>query len=586
MGFIRRRASVLVCLALGGALGACGGGGGGGTAAPPPPTPTFSLNATSLTFTAASATAATPANQTVTGTVNNAAGTLSGTLYIVVSVTGQAVQTVSDFSTSGATGQASVSVHAPNTLGIGTYSSTITVHACLNSSTCASGELAGSPQTVNVSYKVNSLPVADSVQPHVVAAGTTGQVIIRGSGLRGTTSVAFGSTTATAFTVISDSQILATYPSVSAGSHSVSLTGSATTFTGSVVAVPPAGYASTTLSYPSPPAYVYVLDTVYDAQRQALYVAVTFDQSGNSVLTGNTLYRYAYMNGAWSSAQAIRIPNLRDIALSGDGSQLIALTSTAVIALDANMPDPATPISSVPVNLIGFPSSTYAKLIAFANDGNAVIATGNVGQIGDTDAVLYAPATASAAATFADLGSLNYLFSTFDTGSPELVAAADGSVVIATQQGAPVLQYSPTTGVLSATPIHVSGVSQVSGEPAALDRHGTKIVSYDGTTNNVYNGSFTFLGTLPVTAPATTLVIVVNPQGSRAFELNSDNTLHSFDLTGTPTNGGAFTEVGSGVVQQAPVASNQPALRTAVTPDGATIFIAGNQGVAVISAPP
>ncbi len=64
--------------------------------------------------------------------------------------------------TSSTTGQATVFPVSPASLGIGTFASTITVRACLNDQTCATGQLSGSPQTITVSYTVSGLSASSS----------------------------------------------------------------------------------------------------------------------------------------------------------------------------------------------------------------------------------------------------------------------------------------------------------------------------------------------------------------------------------------------------------------------------------------
>ncbi len=44
-----------------------------------------------------------------------------------------------------------------STLGPGTYSSTITVWACTSGPSCATGNLAGSPSTVAVTYTIDGI---------------------------------------------------------------------------------------------------------------------------------------------------------------------------------------------------------------------------------------------------------------------------------------------------------------------------------------------------------------------------------------------------------------------------------------------
>lgn len=61
-------------------LSSCGGGGGGGGSPPPPPM-SFALSTSAVTFKAAGPYAASPATQSVTGTVT---GVTSGTVYFKI----------------------------------------------------------------------------------------------------------------------------------------------------------------------------------------------------------------------------------------------------------------------------------------------------------------------------------------------------------------------------------------------------------------------------------------------------------------------------------------------------------------------
>jgi hypothetical protein len=105
---------------------------------------------------------ATPPAQTVTGSVTGAA---SGTLYITIVGSGPAIASISAVTiTSNTTGQSFVSVPSPASLGIGTYTGTINVSACLNDPQCATGKLGGSPQTVNVTYKLAGVKTSASTR--------------------------------------------------------------------------------------------------------------------------------------------------------------------------------------------------------------------------------------------------------------------------------------------------------------------------------------------------------------------------------------------------------------------------------------
>jgi len=126
--------------------GGSGGGGGGGAGL------TLTVSPTTLTFFAGNANAPKPAPQTVSAFVS---GTGSGNLYIVINSTGPAVASIDSFVlTTALSGEANVNPASPATLGVGTFKSTITIHVCLNDSTCKTGEIGGSPATVDVTYRV------------------------------------------------------------------------------------------------------------------------------------------------------------------------------------------------------------------------------------------------------------------------------------------------------------------------------------------------------------------------------------------------------------------------------------------------
>ena len=137
---------VLSLTACGGGGGSAGGGGGGDR-------PTFSLSTNELRFSTISP-GVTPGPGHVTGSVS---GALSGTLYIKADVSGSVVANVF-INISGSSGVATILPVKASTLGPGTFSGTLTVSACLNDPTCGTGQLAGSPATVNVSASGLSRP--------------------------------------------------------------------------------------------------------------------------------------------------------------------------------------------------------------------------------------------------------------------------------------------------------------------------------------------------------------------------------------------------------------------------------------------
>lgn len=125
------------------AIVSCGGGGGGGGSSGP----RLQVSPTSIAF-STSAVTGTPASQILTGTVRN----YSGVLYVPIVQTNTGIQTMALPVLTGDSALAWVDPQSAQLIGQGFYRDTITVFACTDPG-CAN-QLAGSPQTVNVTYTV------------------------------------------------------------------------------------------------------------------------------------------------------------------------------------------------------------------------------------------------------------------------------------------------------------------------------------------------------------------------------------------------------------------------------------------------
>jgi len=126
-------------------LAACGGGGGSGSGGS---NAALSVSTTSITFTAIQ-NGATPSTQNVAVTISG------GTVYVAInSVTGTGFSP--SFSITGQTSGNIVITPFPPSLAPGTYTGTVTVRGCADAS-CSSGDVAGSPEVINVSYTIQPL---------------------------------------------------------------------------------------------------------------------------------------------------------------------------------------------------------------------------------------------------------------------------------------------------------------------------------------------------------------------------------------------------------------------------------------------
>jgi hypothetical protein len=212
--------------------------------------------------------------------------------------------------------------------------------------------------------------------------------------------------------------------------------------------------------------------------------------------------------------------------------------------------------------------------MAIANDGYALVATGALNVHGGSNALLYSLASG----TFTGVPAT--LYSVEPARSPMMAASADGSVVLATQSGLspspPVMQYNPETTLFKPTSI---SINQRYDETQAMDSSGAKRAVYDGSTNSVYDSNSQLLGTIP----GPVWVLTVNRQGTRLYALNQDSTLHTYDLT-APTVNGSYPEITHSALT-VPASSTSVAVRLEPAPDGGTLFLTGDTGVAVIPAP-
>jgi hypothetical protein len=511
-----------------------------------------------------------PAVRTITGTVT---GSPTGTLYIIIerpasSITNP-IDEISPVTLSGSSGQATLTPKAPDQLGTGTFTANINVRACLNDSTCATGQLRGSPQTLNVTYTIGSSVQGDSVMPHVIPTGESGTVVIRATSLRSVTDVRFGTTPATAVTVVSDTEVHADYPALAAGTYAVSLNSGAVAFNGSIEAVDAAPYAMNTLALPETPSLLSFLR--YDAQRRALLVGGFFFPSQSS--STNKLWRYTFNNGTWSVA-TIAIAGLRDAVLSADGTRILALADTGVVELT---PDGLTTQRTVAPPAEVSSRGHVLSQIAVANDGHAII-TSRSESISSIGPIYY---YAISAGTFAPATRKI-------SGIPMLVGSADGWRVFLTQSNTspppPILDYIASVGVLAPT-------FPISAQPVATSRAAQRFVAYEPGAAKVFasdylnsKGEAGPLGTIPIAQGLAIRRIIVNPAGKRAFVLRSDDTLHSYALDQQPVND-QYPEVGTGIPITPPAPAGA-ALQTAVTPDGGTLFFAGTGGVLIVPALP
>jgi outer membrane protein assembly factor BamB len=155
------RIAGLVCSML--SIAACGGGHGGGSTQPP-----ASLVVTSTTI-SISAAISDPAPSALINTYISADPNATTKYYISGKYTDNGIASISGVG-DGSAANYTIQFKSPASLGIGTYTDTVTVTGCYDMA-CTS-QVQNSPQTVSVTYSVTeSPPSLSSVSPATVNAG-------------------------------------------------------------------------------------------------------------------------------------------------------------------------------------------------------------------------------------------------------------------------------------------------------------------------------------------------------------------------------------------------------------------------------
>jgi hypothetical protein len=555
------------------------------------------LDITELSFAAASPSAVTPPLQQVLAYFDNYRGNLRGDVFLQLTLSGPAVlngtSTVAKVSldangnftgTQGGpvsitnrspSGFSSIGVGipiqpvAPAALGAGTFTGTATLRVCLGDSTCSGGDFPGSPRTINITYVVDPVASgtldkpADVVLPRAQVANRAGSVVIRGQSLSGVTSVRFGNASATRVTVVSDTEVRAQVPALSAGNYAVALNNGAVAFTGSLQVVAPITTTAQVLSYQDTVAN-RVTAAVYDDARQALLVVLA-----GSLPVNNKVLRFVRGSaGEWTST-AFSVPNLNDLVLANDGSRYLGVTDTAVVELSLDTLAVQRTVAA-PAGL----SSVSLQRLALGNDGRAVITTTNDRFL--SAALLYSTLNGS----FAPLNNAGQLQAGSEPSS--LVSTDDGARIFITQSvtGGAVLDYDSSNSVVSERPV---SLMQVDDQPLAVDQNVTRVLAYDGLPNTaqVHDGSFAPLSTLSTDEPGvfSADAVVINRAGTRAIALRDNGNFHFFDLTAAPASNG------NAVQSDAPLTLNfdgGDVIQTAISADGGVAFFAGQNGVAVV----
>jgi hypothetical protein len=429
------------------------------------------------------------------------------------------------------------------------------------------------PTSTPLSVSLNlQIPKVTSVNPYVAISSTSLEVILRGTGFSnpGGTAVSFDGTPGTSPTLVSDTELRVTHPSLVAHSYRVSVpnqlgNASIVRSTANLVVVDAPVYTATTIAYPvaAPNVTLRVpLNIAYDAERKALLVGVTY--FGTAPVPSPEIFRYTFSGSAWSAPANVLVPALRDLVLMLDGKNLLATSGRAIVPFDSVTLAAGTSTSAPPF------ISDFLSQLALANDRNAVVTTGLSNASGFTETFKYSLLDGV-------FTQYPYPFALLSNGTAG--GSADGSRAVLAQGGSSsgnfAYLYNASTGILS------QGPDVAFGSPRpALDRKATRIL-LGGV--RIFDPNFQVLGSIP---PAASFPIAfataLSPNASRAYS-SSGTVLHRYDLTAAAdSNTGLFPEIVPAVTLPSDPGSN-PVMT--ISPDGGTLFIAGDAGIVVVPAP-
>jgi hypothetical protein len=396
----------------------------------------------------------------------------------------------------------------------GTYSGTVTL---------AYGSAVVPERQLVVPVKLTvALPVVRTVMPYVAEAGRSLSHVLRGegfSGLRGDQPMRFGSTAASTYQVISDTEIRLEVPALSVGAHPVladnalglSRPGGAT-----LHAVQTPALAQASLPRARRP-----IQAIYDPLRLAVY---TVDYTEGGYPMG--LYRYRYANGTWTEEPYVQM-DIHDAVMDVDGQSLYLTLAKGLYRLDL---DDAT---------------ATPRFIRTLSDNNT-LAVLNDGRV-------------------LSLDYCSGLYSSLDGRRAMRVPS------MCAWTGQSVLYYDASDTTWQSTSI--SDLRQPE-ERNALDR----TARYAVVGESIYNAQFGLAATLGMYSYST----LFSHDARRLFVVHYDfnqrrQTLHVLDVSGSPV-GGRFPKLAEVVVPGAAPGSNSPAptIRSVATPDGRSLIKVDN----------
>jgi hypothetical protein len=430
----------------------------------------------------------------------------------------------------------------------------------------------------------NAKPQLTHVTPYIARANVADTVVLRGAFLDqlSASSIDFlpeaGGTAVppTSVQIVSATELRVAHPALAAGVYPVRMrTAQGTVIdrsTARLVVTNPVAYTAQALPYPDTNRR-RVNSFLYDAERRALVLSNNLITNNSISLANNEILRYTY-DTAWSGAAPGGLrPQVDQLILSADGRNLVGsfvpLGSSETGRLELLSPLGASAGVQVVTRNGGL---TFSSLAA-TSTGEVLAMEGSSFNTGlGFRLTIYQPSNNSlrelAIAPVSDLSQ----GATVATSSDGLRGVVFGNL----NNQSSVYDFNSSTGVL--TRASLSSAARA----IAMDRTGNRVAAGNaGEAVRVYDRSWALLGTLP----ATSLAFIITPAGDRAITFDLNQQVRIFDLTANVV-GGAFPESQAAITPAGdPTTNDGEPVRLALTPDGRTLFVAGDTRIAVVPLP-
>ncbi|MBN8280318.1 MAG: BACON domain-containing protein, partial [Gammaproteobacteria bacterium] len=419
-----------------------------------------------------------------------------------------------------------------------------------------------------------TLPELSRVGPYVQLAGQPFRVLVRGSGLSSVTSLA-DRIVVDGGTVLSavrrgDREAEIHVGPLSAGTHAISVTnalGLATPAATLKVVTPPVhDYAAVPTGHP-------LRYLTYDVERSAIYAAD---------ITGQALVRFRLTPSGWAT-DSVPVPAIYDAGLTQDGSTLLVSTNNfqTVSTIRSLDPDTLAQQSLFVATSTFNPTFTYLGFgITSTLDGLAWFGLDDLAGSGQwADLVTFDPAVGNVAPVSVGL-------STTFHGGPWFAASRDGGRLVIVQSASispspPMLYRDSSDGVVRVNPAGLQFSYRLS---LSDDARRIMLDNYE-----VRDQNFGLVGAIQLPSGRYPATGQMHPNGTRAYVVTTDSNGEDWRVyvLDTASYQAALPVLGYFPLPDAPgcLECQSQTFPSAITPDGSTLFVAGNTNLIVAPIP-